>query len=236
MSIDASRWAWTQQITPSQKIVLLSLADRADEEGYCYPSVKRLELDCSMTRRTIQRNLSELEALKLIERKSRFTGSGQTSNDFFLIGIIDRHGETKSQGNRSGRRKPVKSMDSDRTPPAPPVTPPRATSDTPPAPPVTPRTAIESSFNHKKKQQRTAEKTAKPKPISSFLPKSTLAITPDSEDDLKRKNAIRIETIGVFIKKNKAEYLQQFNNKNYVVINGIGVVIEQDLRAAGLFD
>jgi hypothetical protein len=208
-----------------------------------------------MTRRTIQRNLSELEALKLIERKSRFTGSGQTSNDFFLIGIVDRHGENTPKTNRSGRRKPVESMDSSHvtsdtppappvtppratsdTPPAPPVTPPRATSDTPPAPPVTPRTAIESSFNHKKKQQRTAEKTAKPKPISSFLPKSTLAITPDSEDDLKRKNAIRIETIGVFIKKNKAEYLQQFNNKNYVVINGIGVVIEQDLRAAGLFD
>ncbi|MDP3330600.1 MAG: helix-turn-helix domain-containing protein [Methylococcaceae bacterium] len=225
MSIDASRWAWTQQITPSQKIVLLSLADRADEEGYCYPSVKRLELDCSMTRRTIQRNLSELEALKLIERKSRFTGSGQTSNDFFLIGIVDRHGENTPKTNRSGRRKPIESMDSSH-----------ATSDTPPAPPVTPRTAIESSFNHKKKQQRAAEKTAKPKPISSFLPKSTLAVKPDSEDDIKRKDAIRIETIAVFVSRHKAEYLQQFKTKRHVVINGIGVVIEPDLKAAGLFD
>lgn len=42
MSIDATRWAWTQQITPSQKIVLLSLADRAGEDGYCYPSMARL--------------------------------------------------------------------------------------------------------------------------------------------------------------------------------------------------
>ena len=125
MSIDASRWAWTQQINPSQKIVLLSLADRADEDGYCYPSIKRLELDCSMTRRTIQRNLAELEALNLIERKSRFTGNGQTSNDFFLIGIVDRHGETKPQGDRAGRRKPIKSSVSSDTPP-------RATSDTPP--------------------------------------------------------------------------------------------------------
>ena len=144
MSIDASRWAWTQQINPSQKIVLLSLADRADEDGYCYPSIKRLELDCSMTRRTIQRNLAELEALNLIERKSRFTGNGQTSNDFFLIGIVDRHGETKPQGDRAGRRKPIKSS---------------VSSDTPPAPPVTPRTIKQTSFNHQKKQQPAPEKT-----------------------------------------------------------------------------
>jgi hypothetical protein len=146
MSIDASRWAWTQQITPSQKIVLLSLADRADEEGYCYPSIKRLELDCSMTRRTIQRNLSELETLKLIERKSRFIESGQTSNDFFLIGIVDRHGENTPTINRSGRNELIQAM--------PPVT--------PHAPPVTPRT--KPLNNNQLNNKQTTTRTNKPPP------------------------------------------------------------------------
>jgi len=66
MSIDASRWAWTQQITPSQKIVLLSLADRADEDGYCYPSMDRLVLDTSQSETDIKKALRKLEKLGLI--------------------------------------------------------------------------------------------------------------------------------------------------------------------------
>jgi len=95
---------------------------------------------------------------------------------------------------------------------------------------VTPRTAIESSFNHKKKQQRTAEKTAKPKPISAFLPKSPLTTTAESD-------AHRIETIRFLLNRKKAEYLEQFKEKGYCSVSGVtGVVIEPDLKAAGLFD
>lgn len=31
MSLAATRWAWQQRVTPAQKLVLLSLADRAGE-------------------------------------------------------------------------------------------------------------------------------------------------------------------------------------------------------------
>lgn len=66
MSIDASCWAWTQQIDPSLKIVLLSLADRADEDGYCYPSMDRLVLDSSQSEIDIKKALRKLEELGLI--------------------------------------------------------------------------------------------------------------------------------------------------------------------------
>ena len=42
MSIDATRWAWMQQgITQAQKLILLSLADRADEDNRCYDRCRR---------------------------------------------------------------------------------------------------------------------------------------------------------------------------------------------------
>ena len=43
MSLDATLWAWKQKLKPAQKLLLLSLADRAGENMECYPSVKRLE-------------------------------------------------------------------------------------------------------------------------------------------------------------------------------------------------
>jgi|GEM_PF-233257 len=49
--------------------------------------------------------------------------------------------------------------------------------------------------------------------------------------------AHRISVINFFVSKNKAEYLEEFNKRGCVSINGIsGVVIEPDLKLAGLFD
>jgi hypothetical protein len=48
---------------------------------------------------------------------------------------------------------------------------------------------------------------------------------------------IRLEIIKHYIAKNKAGYLDEFNRKGFVSINGIsGVIIEADLKLAGLFD
>ncbi|MFN4187680.1 MAG: helix-turn-helix domain-containing protein, partial [Acinetobacter johnsonii] len=46
MSIDATRWAWTAPVNnSSQRLVLLSLADRAGEEHTAWPSIDRLAKD-----------------------------------------------------------------------------------------------------------------------------------------------------------------------------------------------
>ncbi len=43
MSIDATRWAWTVPVNnSSQRLVLLSLADRAGEEHTAWPSIERI--------------------------------------------------------------------------------------------------------------------------------------------------------------------------------------------------
>lgn len=83
------------------------------------------------------------------------------------------------------------------------------------------------------------EKTAVP--ISDLIGQIGLnkpqPAAPVSQSSLAESEAHRIDTIKFFVTKYKAAYLEEFKNKKCVAIRGIsGVVIEPDLRAAGLFD
>lgn len=53
MSRAATDWAWALELKASQKLLMLSLADRADESHCCYPSIQRLVTDTGMDRKTI---------------------------------------------------------------------------------------------------------------------------------------------------------------------------------------
>ncbi|MEF3075191.1 helix-turn-helix domain-containing protein [Methylobacter sp. Wu1] len=98
MSLDATRWAWEQSLKPSQKLLLLSLADRASETNECYPSVSRLEKDTCLDRKTIMKNIQELESLGLISVRRR-VGAG---NYYKLIGVKNRHSEEPKTSPKNG--------------------------------------------------------------------------------------------------------------------------------------
>ncbi len=56
MSVDATRWVWTltkKQVSPTEKLLLLSIADRCGENGECWPSIKRLINDTCLDRKAI---------------------------------------------------------------------------------------------------------------------------------------------------------------------------------------
>ncbi len=40
MSIKAMNWAWEQRLPPNSKLILMALADSADEIGKCWPRVR----------------------------------------------------------------------------------------------------------------------------------------------------------------------------------------------------
>jgi hypothetical protein len=41
-------WAWRQALTPTLKLVLMALADAADDHGVCCPSVSTLAEKCTV--------------------------------------------------------------------------------------------------------------------------------------------------------------------------------------------
>lgn len=94
MSLDATIWAWKQQeIKPLEKLVLLSLADRADELNTCYPSIKRLCLDTGMAKSSVIKCLQSLEESSLLLKLSvKRINNGFSNNVYQLVGVNNREG------------------------------------------------------------------------------------------------------------------------------------------------
>jgi len=61
----------TDMPSAGRKLVALALADIADDEGRCWPSVRHIARKCSMDERSVQRHLRDLEREGLIERQDR---------------------------------------------------------------------------------------------------------------------------------------------------------------------
>ena len=78
MSIALMTDVWKVNIQSAKKMVLLALADSANDEGTnCFPSVATIVEKCSMSERAIQGHLQALEKTGLISRKER---SGRSTN------------------------------------------------------------------------------------------------------------------------------------------------------------
>lgn len=94
------RWAWRQDgVRSSDKFVLLSLADRADETHRCYPSVQRLSADTLLDRKTVLVALARLESAGLLRSEKR-CGRGTF---YSLLGVDDRHQTSTKNGTGSGK-------------------------------------------------------------------------------------------------------------------------------------
>jgi len=79
-------WAWTVPLPPTPKLVLMALADEADDRGYCFPSQRRLADKCSITERSVRRMLALLVELERIGVEQRFKkDGGRTSNGYRIL-------------------------------------------------------------------------------------------------------------------------------------------------------
>ena len=79
-------WAWRQALTPTLKLVVMALADAADDQGVCWPSVATLAKKCTVSTRTVQRALRVMidRRLLIAEPRQRRDGSS-TSNRYRLL-------------------------------------------------------------------------------------------------------------------------------------------------------
>jgi len=67
MSFEAMTWAIKKKTGSStRKLILLLLADRANEDGVCWPSLSRIAEDCEISRDSVIRHIKQLERDGLI--------------------------------------------------------------------------------------------------------------------------------------------------------------------------
>ena len=100
MSVDATRWAWLAPVKSStQRLVLLSLADRAGEYHTCFPSVARITKDTKLNRKTIMKVIGELIELGLVEDTGHKKGATKQVIVYRLLGIKTREDEEINSTN-----------------------------------------------------------------------------------------------------------------------------------------
>jgi DNA-binding transcriptional regulator YhcF (GntR family) len=78
-------WAWELRLSPGPKLIMMALADAADDDGVCWPSVARLASKCCVSTRTVRRVIQEFTVNGLLMVTSRFSATGrQKSNGYRL--------------------------------------------------------------------------------------------------------------------------------------------------------
>lgn len=85
MSVRASTWAWSlEEVMGSEALVLLALADQANDEGFCWPSQEKLAPKARQSVSTLRRSLRSLEKMGLLTTITRSSTRGRRSNLYLL--------------------------------------------------------------------------------------------------------------------------------------------------------
>ncbi|HCN8281852.1 TPA: helix-turn-helix domain-containing protein [Escherichia coli] len=69
---------------PLRKLVLIKLADNANDNGECWPSYQHVADQCEVSRSTVKSHIRALEEIGLLKREFRRKGELNQSNVFYL--------------------------------------------------------------------------------------------------------------------------------------------------------
>jgi hypothetical protein len=85
VSNSAITWAFEQDCdSPVAKLVLVKLADLANADNICWPSMSHLAQHCSCSERTARRIIKKLEQRQLLDVHPRSKNGIKTSNQYWL--------------------------------------------------------------------------------------------------------------------------------------------------------
>jgi hypothetical protein len=91
MSIRATNWAWQVSLPPAPKLVLLALADIADDVGVCWPGQHAIAGKCSIATRTVQRLIAALDGRGLLIIEPRYRADGSRSSNRYRLPLDTPH-------------------------------------------------------------------------------------------------------------------------------------------------
>lgn len=94
MSAEATAWAWRviravssdgTGIGLAARMVLLKLADRADDRGVCWPGHEKTAMDCGLSEVGARKAALELEARGLLKVERRMDSSGRNLSNRYTL-------------------------------------------------------------------------------------------------------------------------------------------------------
>lgn len=85
MSISAMTWAWgLRDLGQAETLVLLALADAADDDGLCWPSQAVVARKARISERSVRRHIAFLREAGLVDVETRSSLKGRRSNLYRL--------------------------------------------------------------------------------------------------------------------------------------------------------
>ena len=228
MSIKCLAWAWGKQLPPLPKLVLLAIADHADDNGYAWPGVSGVAQKCGVSKRTVQRYVNTLVQRDIISVETRQRPDGSNTSNAYQLNIHDCH-------------PPV----SDSHPPMTGVSPPHDT-------PVTPLTVIEPSmkltttttlpewFKVLAKEETPDDKRMQnilewATPYPESLLRDMAYIVVDKWDQYKTKNKSIFSTFQNWYRRDGTTSSIRYDAKNPKKLPiGTTIEIEQHIQSQGL--
>lgn len=103
MSISAINAVWKlATVKGIEKNVLVALADYANQDGFAFPSLKKLAQKSGWSERAVQSALRELETMKLIEVESGVYRGRQSSNQYVVLPGREFIGQIGEMGRGAG--------------------------------------------------------------------------------------------------------------------------------------
>ena len=97
-------WAWYQELKPVPKLVLMALADAANDQGTCWPSVATISAKVGVSTRTVQRVIQTLIRRELLTAEQRYRNNGSCSSNWYRLSL--QGGDNVSPAPDSGDTTP----------------------------------------------------------------------------------------------------------------------------------
>ena len=107
MSIQAVAWAISQRVgSPTGKVLLMCLANYANEHGECWPSQKTISKEAELGERATRDWLKKLEQAGFIERHRRNRNDGSRTSDFIILNLTKRVDSTSKNLTADNAARP----------------------------------------------------------------------------------------------------------------------------------
>lgn len=111
MSMSAMTWARDQKVgAASTKLVLLLLADYADDDGHCWPFIETVAEKAEMSEKSVRRHLNKLEKIDLLRRRRKRRSDGTMGGYEYWLTInppeseeVDVDEDTTAQNPPAGK-------------------------------------------------------------------------------------------------------------------------------------
>lgn len=96
MSIKAMSKVWGLDLKPIPKLILLALADNANEDGICWPGLAYIEHKTGLVHSTTVKYISELEAAGLLKKHARYSSDGLRASNLYQLYLEDTKFEVRT--------------------------------------------------------------------------------------------------------------------------------------------